>query len=89
MTMTASTFDEAIQRFRDSQHPQRYNSGTLLNIVRIVRQLDADNFPAKRGTNNAAHVHLTNTGITTTLRTVHIAQRIRRALAGVQPSGSN
>lgn len=49
MTMTVSTFDEANQRFRDPQHPQRYNSGTLVSLARVVRQLDADNFPPSVG----------------------------------------
>jgi len=80
MTMTHPTPADAAARFNGAVAPRRYNSGTLIRVVRDVRQLDADGFPARNGMNKAALVHLTNNGIDTNMRTVHLAQRIRRAL---------
>lgn len=84
--MTDAQHIDAVVRF-NAYEDRRYNSATLLRVVGVVRQLDADNFPARNA--GAALVHLSRAGINSNLRTVHLAQRIRRALAGVQPSGSN
>jgi hypothetical protein len=80
MTMTYPTPADAAARFNGAVAPRRYNASTVIRVVRDVRQLDADGFPARSGQTKAALVHLTNSGIATNMRTVHLAQRIRRAL---------